>query len=220
MYNENIGRAINKKIKVSEEECRDLQTTINIVYNFFSELSKKNGIESPEVLKKIVLDRLEEINEEYVKNANVRSNFVTLEAINILLEDPQRLRTEIEKAKTVKKQGQAVYDADINKNMQLIVREVYSQIKEFESDEELKKTYKIAKKNKDKKSLKILGDVLEGSMEERIRKSLITLKESITKQVKDSQINSLMMTYETLLSLGAIDRYRSLHNQQVVRIRM
>ena len=104
--------------------------------------------------------------------------------------------------------------------MQLIVREVYTQIKEFESDEELKKTYKIAKKNKDKKSLKILGDVLEGSMEERIRKSLITLKESITKQVKDSQINSLMMTYETLLSLGAIDRYRSLHNQQVVRIRM
>ena len=166
------------------------------------------------------MDRLEEINEEYVKNANVRSNFVTLEAINILLEDPQRLRTEIEKAKTVKKQGQAVYDADINKNMQLIVREVYTQIKEFESDEELKKTYKIAKKNKDKKSLKILGDVLEGSMEERIRKSLITLKESITKQVKDSQINSLMMTYETLLSLGAIDRYRSLHNQQVVRIRM
>lgn len=220
MYNQNIAGAINKKVKVSDEECEKLQSSINSVYKFLSDFSIENGIKKTGELKKAVLYQLDKVAEEYVKIANVRANFVNLEAINLLLENPNRLRIEIEKAKTVKKQTPIRYGADINKNIQLIVFELYNTITEYENKSDIKEQYKKAKKSKNKKNLTLLSKVLEGSLEERIKKYLIEIKEEITRQMKDSQIKSLIMTYDTLLNLGAIDKYKYFHNQQVVRIRL
>ena len=111
---------------------------------------------------------LDRISEEYVKNANVRSWFVNIEAIDVLLQDSQRLKKEIEKAKNVKEAPNIFYGANIDKNMNLIVWEIYDLITKYENDSKIKQVYELARKNNDKKGIEFYKGIFEGTLEERI----------------------------------------------------
>lgn len=236
-----IVQKARRTVEISDYEIINMTKYINIVVEYIKNVAKQKNIDNKEELKEFILDKLYEEMEEYCTISNIKGRFFQLEASKRIIEDKSIIESVYSTIKDDERYTEGysgektiIYNFNFRNNCRHLIGENLGAIRAVDAlinPEERKLIESYSRSNEfdkrrmektlgskvDIEKLKMISEILKGSIQERIYNQINDCIQFQEEELKEELIKVMQFLYSKFQEYGFLERYKKDNDRNMAK---